>query len=80
MKRTSVILSDETAARLHQVARLNGTSQAEVIRDAIEAKLEQDASERRELSFIGIYDGGDPHASTRVDEIVGAALAERYPQ
>ena len=78
MKRTSVILSDATAARLHQVARSNGVSQAELIRQAIEARLDQ-GEPKRKLTFIGIYEGGRDDA-TRVDEIVGEAIAERHRQ
>ena len=75
MKRTSVILSEATAARLHQMARANGVSQAELIREAIESRLEAEAP-RRELSFIGIGEGERDDAR-RVDEILEEVFEER---
>ena len=75
MKRTSVILSESTAARLHQMARANGISQAELIREAIEARLQAEVP-KRELSFIGIGEGERDDAR-RVDDVLGEVFEER---
>lgn len=80
MKRTTVVLSDETAARLQQTARIEGTSVTKVVREAVERHLDSPqrppAGEKRRLSFAGLYEGpGDD--SERVDEVVGEAIERR---
>jgi hypothetical protein len=77
MKRTTVMLPDETEARLRLEAKRRGVSIAEVVREAVERHLP-----RREpgqpLSFTAIGESGLPDGSGRVDEIVLEAILEDY--
>ena len=75
MKRTTVMLSDETAARLHLESRRRGTSLAQVVREAVEVHLAdpQEEPEMRRLSFFGISEGGiddSEHVQERVREAI----------
>lgn len=78
MKRTTVMLPDETIARLRQEARTRGSSVAEVVRTAVERHLAEPVpTVRRDLAFFAIGEGGPPHdAASRVDEVVWEALQE----
>lgn len=78
VKRTTVMLPEETMARLRYESRLRGSSVAEIVRDAVERHLaEPDAEGERRLGFIGIGEGGPVDASERVDEYVGKAIRGR---
>ncbi|MCL4286064.1 MAG: ribbon-helix-helix protein, CopG family [Thermoleophilia bacterium] len=78
MKRTTVMLPDETLARLRHEAKLRGTAVAEIVRDAVERHLaEADRPRNRSLGFIAVGEGGPADASERVDEHVAAAIRRR---
>ena len=75
MKRTTIMLSDEAAARVAREARRRGVSVAAVVREAVERLVpEQDPGK---LSFFAIGEGGPPDASERVDDIVREALRKQ---
>lgn len=76
MKRTTVMLPDDVAARLRYEARRRGESTAALVREAVEQYLPANGG-RRTLSFFALGDAGIPDASERVDEIVGDAIARR---
>lgn len=76
MKRTTVMLPEETLARLRHESRLRATPVAAIVRDAVERHLAQPAGERR-LGFIAIGKGGAEDASERVDEYVDSAIRRR---
>ena len=76
MKRTTVMLPDETAARLTREARRRGVSVATLVREAVERHVPEVG--RGPLSFFAVGEGGPPDAAERVDEIVRAALRERH--
>lgn len=75
MKRTTIMLPEETDARLRLEARRRGTSVAEVAREAIEKQLPPPPDGR--LSFFALGDGSPRDASERVDELVGKSVARR---
>ncbi|HEU0304271.1 MAG TPA: CopG family transcriptional regulator [Gaiellaceae bacterium] len=75
MKRTSVMLPDDVAARLRYEARRRGQSTAALVREAVEQYLPSEAKGRT-LSFFAIGRSGMPDGSERVDEIVGDAIEE----
>lgn len=75
MKRTTIMLSDETAARVTREARRRGVSVATVVREAVERQVPERGT--GELAFFAIGEGGPPDASERVDEIVREALRKR---
>lgn len=78
MKRTTVMLPDETLARLRRESRLRGSSVAEIVRGAVEEHLAQPtAPTERRLAFFAIGESGARDASKRVDEYVGDAITRR---
>lgn len=76
MKRTTIMLPDETDARLRVEARRRRVPIAEVVREAVERHLPSPRS-GRPLSFFAIGEGGPADASERVDEYVRAAVARK---
>jgi hypothetical protein len=72
MRRTTVMLPDETLARLRRESRRRGVSVAEIVREAIAVHLPEPRSGR--LSFFGVGEGGPADASERVDEYVATTL------
>lgn len=75
MKRTTIMLPDDTAARLAREARRRGVSVAAVVRDAVERHVP--AQPPQPLAFFAVGEGGPADASERVDEIVGKALRKQ---
>ncbi|HLB03715.1 MAG TPA: CopG family transcriptional regulator, partial [Gaiellaceae bacterium] len=55
MKRTTIMLSDDTAARVEHEARRRGVSVAAVVREAVERHLQP--PQARRLPFVGIGEG-----------------------
>ncbi len=79
MKRTTVMLPDETLARLRQESRMRGVSVAEIVRDAVERHLaEPEAPVKRRLGFIGIGMSDDPDIAENVDKYFAEAMKERW--
>ncbi len=79
MKRTTVMLPDDVAARLRHEARRRGLSVAEVVREAVDRHVPP-VRPGEPLSFFAIGEGGPPDASERVDDIVRASLRRRSPR
>jgi hypothetical protein len=67
VKKTTIYLSDELKQRLQQTARANGTSEAEVIRTAIERFTRDDSHPRPRWPLFDSERGG---VAERVDEIL----------
>lgn len=76
MKRTTIMLPDETEARLRLEARRRGVPIAQVVREAVERHLPAPEPGRR-LSFFGVGEGGPADASERVDEYAQRAVRRR---
>lgn len=71
VKRTTVKLSDETDARLRQVAERRGQTISEVTRQAIEAFVGQDGNNPgRRLLAAGAGRSGRNDISERIEEIL----------
>lgn len=68
MKRTTVYLPEELKRALEQRAKLEGRTEAEVIRDALSAML-QPRSRPSKLSF-GKFASGHTDTSARVDKVL----------
>lgn len=77
MKRTTVMLPDETLARLRQEARKRSSSVAEVVRTAVETHLNESEPVRRHLAFFGIAEGLPPDAGTNHDKYLAEIYEER---
>jgi putative NADH-flavin reductase len=75
MRRTTIMLPDETAARVAREARRRGVSVAAVVREAVEEHLPPERPGK--LSFIGIVEG-DVDDSERIDEILADVYRERH--
>lgn len=68
MKRTTIYLPDDLKQALTKRAKLEGRSEAEIIRESLTKTLEPGKSVRN-LSF-GMFDSGYTDTSERVDEIL----------
>ena len=68
MSRTTIMADDELLDRLRVIARREGVSLAEVIRQGLELRA---ARTRRAPSFVGAVDGGDATVTAaRAEEIL----------
>lgn len=65
MRKTTVYLPEDLRRRLAQLAEQQGTSQATLIRRALEDLLERDRGPRPRLP---LFRGPDPTLAERVDE------------
>lgn len=72
MVKTTVYLTDQTKHRLAQAAARRQTTEAQLIREAVERLLRDEPAARRPR--LGLFDTGDPGLAERVDE----ALAEGF--
>jgi hypothetical protein len=68
MVKTTVYLPDQTKHRLSRAALRRRTSEAELIREAIDRLLGDEPPPRRPR--LGIVDSGDPAFAERIDEIL----------
>ena len=71
MVRTTVYLNHETALALRQLAALQGRSQAELIRDALENYTKR--AVRPAPKGIGKYRSGEPDVAQRAKDILASA-------
>ena len=69
--RTTVYLHQETALALRQLAAVQGRSQAELIRDALENYTKRTA--RPAPKGLGKYRSGEPDVARRAKDILSAA-------
>lgn len=72
MVKTTVYLEDRTKARLTLAATRRHTSEAELIREAIERMLGSEPLMQRPQ--LGILDTGDPTFAERADERLAADM------
>jgi hypothetical protein len=73
------MLPEEVLLRLRHESRRQGTSVAEVVRQAVERHLPPPEA-GAPLAFFAIGDGGPPDAAERVDEFVGDVVRGRAGQ
>ncbi len=74
MKKTTLYLPDELKRKVELAAKRQGRSEADVIRDAIEAAVKPVAPRPRiPLSKHGL---SDPTAAKRVDELLAEGFGE----
>ena len=67
MVKTTIYLPDELKRRVEQAARQRATSEAEVIRAAVDAAV---PPLERPRPRVPLFDSGDPTLAERVDEIL----------
>ncbi len=72
MVKTTIYLPEQTKQRLARAAQRRHRSEAELIREAIDRLLREEAGVRRPA--LGIFDSGDPDFAERASE----ALAEGF--
>ena len=72
MLRTTVILDDDTAVGIRQLAETQQRSQAEIIREALRNFVEQGRSKqaRPAIRGLGAYHSGRSDGSEKVDEFL----------
>jgi hypothetical protein len=76
MVRTTIMADGELLERLRAIARDEGMSLGEVIRQGLEWRA---STKRRVPSFIGAIEAGPPHdTSSRVDELIGEYIDEKH--
>lgn len=76
MRRTTIMTPDDLLDQLRTIARQEGVSLGEVIRQGLEWRVR---TRRRVPSFIGaVATDGRGDTSTRVDELVGDYLGEKH--
>lgn len=72
MNRTTVFFDDATRARLRNLARRAGVTQAHVLREAI-ARYDVESAPRGLPPGIGEFRSGDAKTAARTREILGEA-------
>ncbi len=77
MSRTTIMAPDDLLDRLREIAKEEGISLGEVIREGLEWRARR---QRRPPSFIGAVGGEGPATDDagRVDELVAAYLRESH--
>jgi hypothetical protein len=65
MRRTTVYLPDDLKAALERTASARGTSEAEIVREALVAATREPAYPKPRLP---LFESGDPTLAERVDE------------
>lgn len=80
MKRTTVMMDEETYARLQLIARRQRTTSSHLIREAVgRYVVEASAAERSPLDgLIGLCDGPAEALGSATEEIVAAAIAAKH--
>ena len=74
MKKTTLYLDEQTDLALKQLARAQGRSQAEVIREAL--AVYSTSAERFLLVGVGAYRSGWSDVSARAEELLRAAACK----
>jgi Ribbon-helix-helix protein, copG family len=69
MSRTTILLNDDLMLRVRQLARANGTTMTDIIREALEAYVGQQ-QQGRVLSFAGVGKSGRRSVSKNAEEIL----------
>ena len=81
MKRTSLLVEEETLARLAAIARRQGVPTSKVIREALGAYVVRQQAETGEAgpldALIGLIDGPAEPLGARTEEIVAEEVAKR---
>ena len=67
MSRTTIMADDELLDELRRIAKAEGVSLGEVIRQGLEWRVR---TRRRVPSFIGAFASGHSDTSERVDELI----------
>lgn len=79
MKRITISLPDDLAARVEREARRNRTSVSEVVRRGLAHQLDPANEEgKRRVPFAGLFASGHTDTSERVDEILAQIYEERH--
>ena len=73
MKRTTVYLPDELKAALERTAAAHGTSEADVVRSALQSATAEHAYPPPRLP---LFTSGDPTLAERVDDELAAGFGE----
>jgi hypothetical protein len=79
MLRTTVYLDEDTVLEIRQLADAENCSQAEIIRDAVKAYLDQTRAQSRRPSLpgIGAFHSGRKDISERAEKLLRQAVRER---
>ena len=76
MKKTTLYLDEQTDVALKQLARAQGRSQAEVIREAL--AVYSTSAERPRPLGVGAYRSGRSDVSARAEELLRAAARRAW--
>jgi len=75
MSRTTIMADDELLDELRRIAKDEGVSLGEVIRQGLEWRAR---TRRRVPSFIGAIESGYTDTSQRVDELISEYIREKH--
>ena len=79
MKRITISLPDELAARVEREARRNRTSVSDVVRRGLTNQFGPASEEgKRRVPIAGLFSSGHTDTSERVDEILAQVYEERH--
>ena len=76
MRRTTISLPDELAARVQREARRRGTSVSGLLRSILEDALVGDPDEPREIAFAAICDDPGTSPGARLDDALDEEWAD----
>lgn len=78
MKRTTIMVPDETYEALRRLAEERGQRLSELVREALSEYVDRDAPSSRRFTFIGSGRSGEGDLSLRVEEVLGELLEEDH--
>jgi Ribbon-helix-helix protein, copG family len=73
VRKTTIYLPDDLKSALERTAAARGTTEAEIVRDAVAAATAENAHPRPRLP---LFDSGDPTLAERVDDELAAGFGE----
>ncbi len=78
VKRTSIVLPDDLAWRVHREAAQTGASVAEVIRRAVAARYQGEEGDARSVPFASLGRSGFSDTAERLEEILAEDWATEH--
>lgn len=75
MSRTTIMASDELLEQLREIARTEGVSLGEVIRQGLEWRAR---TRRRLPSFVGAIESGYTDTAERAEELIAEYIREKH--
>jgi hypothetical protein len=78
MKRTTVLADEALLLEARSIARREGKTLTRVVREALAEYVANHRPKKRDLSWAGVVDGGDPTIRERKREIILNYIKKRH--